>query len=174
MLFDDATALLRTVLVGSLAYVFLIALLRLSGKRTLSKWNAFDFVVTIAIGSTFATTMVSKTTTLAQGIVALAVLVALQFVITWLSVRSSRVRDWVKAEPTLLLQQGRILEAALQRERITEGELRAALRARGHGALEAVEAVVLETDGSFSVIGRVDGGSALVDVRGFAPGRPGT
>jgi uncharacterized membrane protein YcaP (DUF421 family) len=168
MFFDDFGAIVRTVVVGVAAYAFLVLVLRFSGKRTLSKWNAFDFVVTIAIGSTLATALLSKTTTLAQGVVALALLVSLQFGITWLSVRSSVVRRWIKAEPTLLLHEGKVLRDALRSERVTEGELHAALRARGFGRVEDVGAVVLETDGSFSVIGSLGDkpATALVGVIG--------
>jgi uncharacterized membrane protein YcaP (DUF421 family) len=103
MFFEDSSALLRTLIVGSLAYVSLILLLRFSGKRTLAKWNAFDFVVTVAFGSTLATALLSKDVTLAQGVLAFGLLVALQWIITWLSVRSTKVEGWVKAQPRLLL-----------------------------------------------------------------------
>ncbi|MEO8217369.1 MAG: YetF domain-containing protein [Acidobacteriota bacterium] len=169
MFFNGWLTLLRTVIVGVLAYAALIVFLRLSGKRVLSKWNAFDFVVTIAIGSILATALLSQTTSLAQGLVAFAVLVSLQFIITWASVRSGVVRNWIKARPTLLLDRGNLLTEALKRERVTEGEVRAAVRARGHASLADVDAVILETDGSFSVIGRIGElpPSALQDVDGY-------
>lgn len=170
MFFDGWSSVLRTLIVGVLAYIALVILLRVSGKRTLSKWNAFDFVVTIAIGSTLATALLSKTTSLAQGVTALGLLIALQFVITWLSVRSKTVQSWIKAEPTLLLQDGRFLHDALKQKRIAESEVRAALRQHGKASLEDVEAVVLESDGSFSVINRPPDGthsSTLVDVSGY-------
>ena len=75
MFFDSGTVLVRTVVVGTLASLALVALLRLAGKRTLSKWNAFDLVVTVAFGSTLATALLSKDTSLAQGVVAFALLV---------------------------------------------------------------------------------------------------
>jgi uncharacterized membrane protein YcaP (DUF421 family) len=168
MFFESGTALLRTLIVGSLAYVALVLFLRFSGKRTLSKWNAFDLVVTVAFGSTLATALLSKDTTLAQGLVAFALLVIMQWSITWLSVRSNTLENWVKARPRLLLHQGRLQSQALKRERVTESEIRAALRTHGITALEDAEAVVLETDGSFSVLKK--GGassSAMSDVEGF-------
>ena len=113
--------------------MILILLLRVSGKRTLSKWNAFDFVVTIALGSTLATALLSKQTTLAQGVLAFVLLVGLQFVITWLSVRSGIVRRWMKSEPALLLFEGQMLRDALHREHVTEGGLGEALRHSGVG-----------------------------------------
>ena len=168
MFFESGSALIRTLVVGSLAYVALVLLLRFSGKRTLSKWNAFDLVVTVAFGSTLATALLSKDTTLVQGVLAFGLLVGLQWSITWLSVRSRPVERWVKAQPRLLLFQGQLQQEALQQERVTASELRAALREQGITALEDVEAVVLETDGSFSVIKqRGSSSSALVDVQGY-------
>jgi uncharacterized membrane protein YcaP (DUF421 family) len=147
-----------------------VFLLRFSGKRTLSKWNAFDLVVTVAFGSTLATALLSKDTTLVQGVLAFGLLVGLQWSITWLSVRSVTVERWVKAQPRLLLFRGQLQQEALQQERVTASELRAALREQGITALEDVEAIVLETDGSFSVLKqRGSSASALADVQGYPP-----
>lgn len=153
MFFDDAQGLARVAVVGSLAYVALVLLLRLTGKRTLSKMNAFDFVVTVALGSTLATVLLNKNVPLAEGVTAFALLVMLQFAVTWASVRSVRVRGWVKAEPRLLFHDGAFLEAAMRDERVTRDEVLAAMRQGGHGGPDGVRSVVLETDGSMSVVG---------------------
>ena len=157
VVFNGWTGLFRVVIVGTLAYVALVLLLRISGKRTLSKMNAFDLVVTVALGSTLATVILSKDVALAEGVVAFALLVGLQFGITWLSVRSSTISRLVKAEPTLLLYQGRFLLDQMRRTRVLEAEVRAAIREQGIATLAAVEAVVLETDGSFAVVQRTEG-----------------
>ncbi|MER7485130.1 YetF domain-containing protein [Streptomyces sp. NPDC126497] len=83
----------------------------------------------------------------------------LQFVTAWGSVRFRGVHRLVKAEPTLLLHEGRLLHEAMRRQRVTPDEVRQAIRAQGTGALELVHAVVLETDGSFSVVSRSQYGS---------------
>jgi uncharacterized membrane protein YcaP (DUF421 family) len=160
MLFDTWDALIRIVVVGVLAYVGLVLFLRVSGKRTLSKMNAFDLVVTVALGSTLATVLLSKTVALAEGVLAFAVLILLQFVVTWVSVRSPMVRRLVKNEPRLLLYDGRFLQDAMQSERISESEVLAAVRERGMGDLQKVGAAVLETDGNVTVISRSALGSA--------------
>lgn len=157
-IFDGWTPLLRTLVVGTAAYVALVAILRISGKRTLAKMNAFDLVVTVALGSTLATILLSRDVSLAQGVAALALLVALQFAITWTSVRWRAVRALATGEPVLLVRNGELLPQALVRARVTEDEVHAALRGHGVGALERAAAVVLETDGSFSVIRREDVG----------------
>jgi len=167
--FDSWPVLGRTLIVALIGYLVLVLFLRISGKRTLSKWNAFDFIVTIALGSTLASLLTSKNVALAQGALALGLLVGFQFVITWLSVRSRWVRRLIKAEPTLLLRDGMILHDALSQQRVTESEIRAAVRSKGIAALEDVRAIVLETDGTFSVIRSIDADtcSALTDVPGI-------
>lgn len=167
--FDGWPPVVRTLVTGALAYVALIFVLRVCGKRTLSKWNAFDYIVTIALGSTLATLVLSKTTSLAQGVTALLLLVGLQFVVTWLSVRSRTISDLVKSQPALLLRNGKMREEAMGQARVTEGEIRAALRSQGIATMDGAAAVVLETDGSFSVIRELGGSgdSTLSDVQGF-------
>lgn len=91
----------------------------MSGKRTLTKLNAFDGVVTVALGSTIASTIMSKSTALAEGATAFAVLIGLQFVITFLSVRIKAFSKLVEAEPRLLLLDGQFLDGALTAERVT-------------------------------------------------------
>ena len=152
MLFDSWVSLGRVAMVGALAYVSLVLLLRISGKRTLSKMNAFDFVVTVALGSTLATVVLSKSVALADGATAFVVLIGLQFVATWGSVRSETVRRMLKSEPAVLFSQGQFHWAAMRRERVTQDELEAAARQAGHGSMDSVGAVVLETDASFSVL----------------------
>jgi uncharacterized membrane protein YcaP (DUF421 family) len=150
--FDDWEGVWRTLVVGVCAYVALIALLRISGKRTLSQLNAFDFVVTVALGSTLATILLSADVALAEGVTALALLIALQYAVTWTSARSSRIREGVRSSPTMIAYQGELLVDALRRQRVTEHEVNQVLRQHGVASLDEVGAVVLETDGSFAVL----------------------
>lgn len=152
--FDSWQGLMRILIVGIAAFVVLIVMLRISGKRTLSKMNAFDLVVTVALGSTFATVLLSASVPLFEGILALALLIYLQFVITWLSVRSKSFRALIKSEPTLLVHEGHYVEAALRQQRVTRDEIGAALRASGKTDFSEVGSVVLETDGSLTVVPR--------------------
>ena len=152
LFYNGWEGLVRTLVVGVLGYVFLVGCLRWSGKRTLSKMNAFDFIVTISLGSVLASLLLSKSVALAEGVVALSLLVGLQFAVTWSSVRVRWVRRFVTGEPLMLLEHGAFLAAAMKKARVTEDEVCAAVRAAGIGPLHQVAAVVLETDGSFSVI----------------------
>ncbi len=152
MFFDSWIGIVRVVVVGGLAYVALVFLLRISGKRTLSKMNAFDMVVTIALGSTLATVILSKSVALIEGVLAFALLIFLQFAVTWASVRSSKIQRLVKDEPKLLVYEGKFLRGAMEAERVTESEVRAAAREKGIAAMGKVGAAVLETDGTVSVM----------------------
>lgn len=166
--FDGWSGPLRSLVLGVAAYAALLVWLRVTGKRTLSKWNAFDFVVTVALGSTLATILLSRDVPLVDGVVALGTLVLLQYVISWLAVRSGLVRRSIKSEPAVLLHNGRLLDEALRRERVTASEVRAAVRQEGYARLEDVAVVVLETDGTLSVIKDARGSrSALEGVRGI-------
>lgn len=172
MFFDNWLGLLRVLVVTPLAYGGLVLILRISGKRTLSKMNAFDLVVTVALGSTLATVLLTKNVALFEGLLAFVVLIGLQWAVAWLSVRSARWRGLVKSEPRLLVLRGEMLEDAMRAERISPDDVRAAVRSHGGASWREVAAVVLEADGSFSVITTLPNEgppSALSEVRGFPP-----
>lgn len=152
MLFSSFEAIGRTLLVGLCAYVGLVLVLRMTGKRTLSKMNAFDLVVTVALGSTLATILLSKDVALAEGMAAFLLLAGAQFAVTWTSLRSWRFRRWIKAEPRTLLRDGKILDDALVDERVTREEIEAAVRSSGYSDPSKMALVTLETDGSMSVV----------------------
>lgn len=138
--------------VGVSIYLGLIFILRVSGKRTLSKMNAFDFVVTVAFGSILATTMLNRDVSWADGVTALVLLVTMQFIITTVSTRWRWFRGLIASEPTLLISDGHLLKEAMKRQRVTEAEVLHALRDAGLSGPEAARALILETDGRFSTI----------------------
>jgi uncharacterized membrane protein YcaP (DUF421 family) len=172
MWFDSWSQIARVLAVGAAAYLTLLVLLRLSGKRTLAKLNAFDWVVSVALGSTLATILLSSDVTWSEGVTALALLTALQFGVAWTTTKLPGGRSAVTARPTLLHVDGAPLTDSLAGQRMTMSELRQAVRASGSGDLSEVAAVVLETDGSLSVIPAPQAGdrSALEGVAGWTGG----
>ena len=165
--FDSWESTVRIVIITVLAYAVLIVMLRVSGKRTLSKMNAFDFVVTVALGSTLATVILSKSVALLDGALAFLMLIFLQFCITWLSVRYKRVKQLITNDPTLLLYKGEVLHGVLKKERITLEEIYVAAREKGLTDLKGIHAIVLETTGTLSVLSEKSGGNSetLSDVQ---------
>lgn len=154
MFFDSWSGVWRVLLTGTAAYVTLVLFVRISGKRTLAKMNAFDLVVTVALGSTLATILLSKDVALIEGVAALALLIVLQFLVAWTSVRLRPFEEAVKSSPSTLLRQGVFLRDEMRRQRVSEEEVRAALRSAGVDATDDAAAVILESDGTFSVIRR--------------------
>lgn len=150
--FESWRSLAWTGISGMAAYCALILFLRLSGKRTLAKMNAFDLVVTVALGSTLASIVTSDRLPLANGLLALALLITLQYGIAWASLRAGWFRRLVKSDPTLLVYRGSMLEEAMRRSRVGPDEVLSAVRGAGVRRLGEVAAVVLEPDGSFSVV----------------------
>ena len=163
MWFDSWNDVLRVVVVGTAAYVSLVLVLRFSGKRTLAKLNAFDLVVTVALGSTLATILLSADVAWTEGVAAFLVLVLLQLLVSWSTTHVGRGRSVVTARPTTVLRDGAPDERAMADQRLTHAELRQAVRSSGVGGLDQVARVVLETDGTLSVIpsSSLGDGSAL-------------
>jgi uncharacterized membrane protein YcaP (DUF421 family) len=152
MLIGSWTDVIRVLLIGSLAYAALVAILRISGKRTLGKFNAFDWVVTVALGSTLATVLLNKDVTLIEGVLALALLVALQYLVAALSTHSATFRKVIRSEPRLLMHHGQFVESAMSDERVTRDEVLAALRSSGIPRPGPQTSAILETNGEVSII----------------------
>jgi uncharacterized membrane protein YcaP (DUF421 family) len=163
MFFDNFFALLRVVVAAVLAYTALVAAVRIAGKRSLAKLNAFDLIVTVAFGSTLATVLLSRDVTLAEGVLAFAMLAGLQYAVARASIRWRWFRQVVRAEPRLLLENGELRRDAMAAERVTHDEVLAALRQHGLGQIGDAAAMVLETDGSLSVIARTQGDATQMD-----------
>ncbi|MCW4385558.1 DUF421 domain-containing protein [Salinibacterium sp. SYSU T00001] len=168
MWYDGLADITRTLLVGAAAFAGLILVLRLTGKRTLSQLNAFDFIVTVALGSTLATILLSKDVSWVEGMTAFLLLAGVQFAIALVSALWPPVRGFFTATPVLLLRDGEYRDDALRRNRLTRSEVMQAIRGSGSGDIHSVAAVVLETNGKLSVIpaSKLGDGSALQGVKG--------
>ena len=142
----------RVLVLGPIGYLTLVMMLRFSRKRTLAHMNVFDFVYVIAIGEILATTIISDHVPLVRGLLALALLIGFQVLASWLTTKSRTVERFVNGEPALLFHRGRFLRGAMRAQRVTEQEVLAAARIQGVADLGEVEAIVLETDGEFSVV----------------------
>lgn len=141
---------LRTAII----YLFLVAALRLSGKREVGQMSVLELVVVLVISDAVQNSMVGENSTLWGGIVAVCTLLLMDRAAKMLSDRSPRVRKAIEGEPRLLVRDGQLLTRALREEKIDADEVRAAVRAHGLLRLEDVRLAVLETDGSISVIPR--------------------
>ncbi|MFL6374134.1 MAG: DUF421 domain-containing protein [Pyrinomonadaceae bacterium] len=166
--FDGWEKIGRSLILAVCAYGSLVLLLRISGKRTLAKMNVYDFVFVVALGSTLASTILDTGTTLADGVFAHIALIGLQYILSSLCVTSSKVDSIVNGEPTLVFHNGEFLWDTMRRERVSPEELRASARNDGSLSMDDIDSIVLETDGTFSVVHKnvKRSNSSLTDVSG--------
>lgn len=141
-------------------YLAVIVATRLQGLRSFSKMSAFDFAMTIAVGSIMASTMLAPSPSLAEGVTGLATLFLLQGVVARLRV-ASKVDRAVDNRPLLLMDGPEMLRDNMRAAMITEDDLRAKLREANVVRLPQVRAVVLETTGDVSVLHTDDVDEAL-------------
>jgi uncharacterized membrane protein YcaP (DUF421 family) len=169
--FESWHSLERIAVVGALAYLTLVIVLRLTGHKSLTKMNVFDFVFVVALGDVLASGLMDKEATYTETVAGLAVLLALRIVLQFAAKKSDSFERLLNGAALLLYRRGEFMEGAMRREDVTREEILAAMRQENIYSLDDVEAVVLETDGAFSVIkkkqeGVPPGKSTLADVEG--------
>ena len=143
----------RSAIVSAIFFFCLIvALVRVLGKRATSQMNNFDWIINVTIGSLAASGILLKDVSISDATVAILVLSACQWLITWAVIHFPVVEKLVKAKPRLLTHKGQFLQAEMKKERIAEDEIRAKLREKGYWALHDANWVILESDGSMTII----------------------
>lgn len=154
------TGLWAICLTGMGIYVTVIVYTRLGGKRSFSKMNSFDFAITVALGSMVATTVLSKSVSLWDGAIGLAILYVLQLTTAYLR-RFDVIANITDNTPLLLMDGQEILHKNLKKAKVTESDLRAKLREANVLELSQVRAVVFETTGDIAVLHSADANQAL-------------
>jgi uncharacterized membrane protein YcaP (DUF421 family) len=152
----QSAGLWRVLIIAPLSYVAIALIIRFAGKRVLSNMNPFDLLVDVAIGSTIAIVVLDKTVKFRDGMLALTVPLALQFGVAWITSHSKKFEKAVKQHPAMLLMDGEMLPEMMHHEMITEEEVREAARKAGMSSLQEAKAIVLEVDGTISVVRQTD------------------
>ncbi|WP_231465117.1 DUF421 domain-containing protein [Pedobacter sp. Leaf132] len=151
LFFKDWQSLANIALCAFIGYITLFIFIRISGKRTLAKLNAFDFVVTVTLGSTLSSMILAKVT-IAEGLVALLIIILLQYALAWTARKSAAAEAIINSSPTLLFYNGQFIRDAMDKEVITEEEVYAEIRKYRLYRMEDVQAVVMELNGTFTVV----------------------
>jgi uncharacterized membrane protein YcaP (DUF421 family) len=151
---EIGSSLAEVALRTAIVYLFLITAIRVSGKREVGQMSVLELIVVLIISDAVQNSMVGDNTTIWSGIVAVSVLLGLDFVLREVSRRSRRLQKALEGEPRLLIRDGRLLTRALDEEGLELEDVRVALREHGLVRIEDVQLAVLETDGTISVIGR--------------------
>jgi uncharacterized membrane protein YcaP (DUF421 family) len=146
-------AIARGLILGAVAMVWVILLIRLNGLRSLSKMTNFDFVMTVAMGSLVASAaQVERLNAFVQIAAAMAGLFVFQNLTARLRRSSEAVEDALQNDPILLMKNGQMCHAALKAERVSESDVLAKLREANALDMSKVKAVILETTGDISVL----------------------
>jgi uncharacterized membrane protein YcaP (DUF421 family) len=167
--FKDWDSLWQVALCCIIAFFTLFLFIRISGKRTLAKLNAFDFIVTVTLGSTLSSMILHKVT-LAEGSLALIIIIVLQYALALLARSSKTLESVINSKPSLLFYNGVFMEDEMKREGITKDEILAEIRNFRLERIDKVRAVVLELNGEVSVIKKsssLTGDTSLMDVEGI-------
>ena len=148
------------ILRAAAAYVFLIVLLRLAGRRTLGELTPFDFVVLLLVGDFMREPLVRDDPSFVRGSILCATLVGLDIVLAAVKTRSQRVGRWLEGVPVVLVRDGQPLLDVMRRARIGEEDVLAAARThRGLERMAQIRLAVLERTGVISVIPEAAPGS---------------
>lgn len=158
LLFKNWESVWHVAFCAVLAYFILFLFIRISGKRTLAKLTAFDFVVSVTLGSTLSSMMLAKVT-LAEGSVALLVIISMQYVLAWSARESKTLEKVINSSPTMVFYRGEFLEDAMKKEVLTREEIYAEIRKYRMFDVNQVEAVVMELNGELTVIKKSAGAS---------------
>ncbi|WP_417609329.1 DUF421 domain-containing protein [Owenweeksia hongkongensis] len=145
------TTAIAIILTAICTYAVLITFTRIAGKRSFSKMSSFDFAMTVAVGSLLATTILSSSVSLLEGVIGLAIVYLLQISAAMLR-RFKWFKELIDNTPLLLMDGTEILYENLRKARVTEGDLRSKLREANVIELNEVRAVVFETTGDISVL----------------------
>jgi uncharacterized membrane protein YcaP (DUF421 family) len=156
LIFDhpDLTGVAVIAAKTTIVYAFLIIGLRVLGKRELGQMSLYDLVLIVILGNAVQNAMINNDNTLGGGLVAAAVLLIVNRGFNQVIARSKTAERYLIGEPVLLVNDGKLLRASMEREGITNEQLEAALREHGFDGLADVHMVVLEVDGTMSVISR--------------------
>lgn len=152
LLFDSWTPVIRIFFSTIITFILLVSSLRIFGNRSVSNMSIHDVITSFTIGSTVSSTLVLKEVTLLNGFVAISVLLLLQFIISKIISKWPVVSKFVNPSPKVLFLKGDFLEDSMEKSRVTQEEIYAAIRSQARCSSDKVFAVVLESNGNLSVV----------------------
>lgn len=150
--FDNIDKLGRIVLTTVMVYLSVVLVTKVSGKRSTSQLNNFDWIVTVMIGSLGASTILLKDIPFIEGISSILVLYLLQFLVTKYASLSPQFSSFILSEPRIVFYQGQFLPDAMRAERLTHQEMECAMRSEGVNSFDDIEAIVFESDAKLTII----------------------
>jgi uncharacterized membrane protein YcaP (DUF421 family) len=142
---------LELVIRGTVVYLFVLILLRITGKRQIAQMGATEFVAILLISNAVQNAMNGGDNSLLGGLILAATLIAISSLIAYLTFRSRTCGAIFEGTPTLLIHNSKVLHKNLDREQLTNSDLKILLRKQGVHDLAEIKTAILEADGSLSV-----------------------
>jgi uncharacterized membrane protein YcaP (DUF421 family) len=143
-----------------LVYLFVLVLLRLTGKRQVGQLAPFDLVLLLILSNAVQNAMNGGDNSFTAGAILAAVLVVLNGLVGLATFKSKRLEGLIEGRPKVLIHNGKLFESVLRDQRLTHHELMAALRRGGCGCVEHVHVAILENNGQISVVPMADRAAA--------------
>jgi uncharacterized membrane protein YcaP (DUF421 family) len=153
-IFAVGVPLAEKVLRPIVVYAFLVAVLRVFGKRELAQLNPFDLVVLLSLSNTVQNAIIGNDNSLTGGLVGAFTLLGVNYLVVRFLFRHRRLDQIFEGKPTVLIDEGRIVKKALAKELLTRADLLTVLHRQGFGGFHDVERCVLEPGGTFYVLGK--------------------
>lgn len=137
---------------AAVVYIFVIVLLRLTGKRQTGQMEPFDLVLLLVLSNAVQNSMNGGDNSISGGLILAATLVGLNWLTGWITFKSRRAEILIEGRPEMLIHEGRLFEEALTKEKLSQAELMIALRREGCLHISEVKAAYMESNGTISVI----------------------
>lgn len=149
--------ILEKILRPVAVYLFLVLMLRIFGKRELAQLNPFDLVVLLSLSNTVQNAIIGDDNSLVGGLIGALALLSMNYLVIRFLFRHRRLDQIVEGRATVLVDKGKLVEANLAKELMTESELAAIAHKQGFRHLKDIERIVLEPGGNFLVEGKEPG-----------------
>jgi uncharacterized membrane protein YcaP (DUF421 family) len=153
-MFVPALPVLEKILRPAIVYVFLVAGLRLGGKRELAQLNPFDLVVLLTLSNSVQNAIIGDDSSVTGGVISATTLLVINYVVVHFLLRHRTLDRLLEGDRDVLIDQGKINMQRLNKEGVTVPELAAAAHRQGFASLKEVDRAVLEPGGIFSFVAR--------------------
>jgi uncharacterized membrane protein YcaP (DUF421 family) len=156
-MFNIAVPWWELIVRSMVVYVFLLVLLRITGKRQVGQLAPFDLVLLLVLSNAVQNSMNAGDNSLVGGLISASTLVLLNFAVSLATYRSKKLESLIEGRPQILVHNGKLFEDVVARNNLTHHELNAALRQAGCTSFEDVHTAILENSGTISVVPRKSG-----------------
>lgn len=153
-MFNIAVSWWELVVRAAVVYVFLLVLLRVTGKRQVGQLAPFDLVLLLVLSNAVQNSMNAGDNSLVGGLISAATLVLLNYIVAIATWRNKKLEALIEGQPQILIHNGKLFQAVADKARLTHHEIQSALRRGGCTCVEEVHAAILENNGAISVVAK--------------------